>query len=435
MKENQLQLLFESARSVPTELSLEQVSNTILSFPAVVRKPWFKKINLNTFLMTTSLIILSTAAIFLTSQNEASNNSSEIHQIIDIERLDISDRKLSLINPEVPNDIILTSPERDSIFLYEEPLNSEIKGSVLSDTITLNELNATYERRHFISYREVEEKDIILNTDQAKSLQKMLEDWVEEDELGSWRSGMIKVQYHPEYLVINSDTLNGAILNKYRNLLFQYNITPGINRHIFSSRKYIMAGDFIDGNFRGSVLGKLMRVKITNRPGYIKQGTHEKRKVILHITDFETTNQKFKDATFIDTKMQNEPEAIRTKSDPISKSQLKDLHTEIVSLFKSYGLKTKGHFKYAISFDQSTLKLRQRTLKQNQKRELINLLEDYNIQLNDNRLLVLNDYGIMLVEQTGSNKNSFQSWIKSGHIFNITGSDLREIEKSFLRHN
>lgn len=435
MNENQLQLLFESVRSVPTEMSLKQVSNTVSSFPAVIRKPWYTKINLNTFLMTSSLIVITAVAIFFSSPNQTSDNSSESQQIVEIERLDISDRKLSLINPKLPNDIILTSPERDSIFFYEDLLNSEIKDSIPSDTVTFNELNAMYERPHFVSDKEIEEKDIILNTEQAKRLQKTLEGWVKKDDLGSWRNGVIKVQYHPEYLIINSDTLNGAILNKYRNLLFQYSITPGNNRHIFSSRKYIMAGDFTDGNFRGSVLGKLMRIKITNRPGYIKQGGSEKRKVILHITDFEPTNQKYRDAAFIDTKREGQSEGLQSNSAPIDKSRLKELHSDIVSLFKSYDFKTKGHFKYSISFDQSTLELRQRTLNLNQQRELINLLANHSIHLKNDRLLVLNDYGIMLIDHAVPEKNIFQSWIKTGHIFKVTGSDLRELEKSFLRDN
>lgn len=435
MKENQLPLLFESVRSVPTEISLEQVSQTISSFPAVIRKPWYAKINLNIFLMTSSLIVITTAAIFFTSSNGENDRPSESQQIFEIERLDISDRKLSPFNPQLPNSIIYTLPEPDSILIYEEQPETEPEETSTSDSIELNDLNSSHEKPRFSTSKEVDIKDVILSTYQAKNLQNTLEDWVETDDLLVGKSDLIKIKYHPDYLIINSDTLSGSSFNRYRNLLFSFNITPGYDRYLLAGKKYLMAGDFKDGNFRGSVLGKLMDVRITKKPGVFRSGETEGRKVILHVTDIKPTNIKYKEATFIDTNRLNEPKEIRTKSDSINKSKLKELHTDIVSLFKSYDFKTKGRFRYTISFSESTLELGQRSLTPGQKRELINLLADYNIHLKDDRLLMLNDYGIMLVDEVEPMKNTFISWLKPGRIFKITGSELKEIERSFLRDN
>jgi len=435
MKENQLQLLFESARSVPTELSLEQVSGTISTFPAVIRKPWYSKINLNSILMTSSLLIIATAVIFLTSSNESTDYSSENQRIVDIEKLNISGRQLNLINPQLPNSIVFKLPEPDSILIYDELLETEPEEALTSESFKPNALNSSHEKPRFSTSEEVDIKDVILNTDQAKNLQNTLGNWVETDGLLVGKSDLIKIKYHPDYLVINSDTLSGSTFNKYRNLLFSFNITPGDDRYLFTGKRYLMAGDFKDGNFRGSVLGKLMSVRITKSPVVYRSGETEGRKVILHVTDIKPTNIKYKEVAFIDTKEHNMPKETLNKSNSIDESHLKDLHTEIVSLFESYNFRTKGHFKYTLSISESTLELRQKTLSQNQKRELINLLDDYNIHLKNDRLLMLNDYGIMLADQIAPSKNTFISWLKPGRIFKIVGSDLREIERSFLRGN
>lgn len=358
MSDQSLQQLLEALRSSPTELSFEQVSGWIHGFPDHIRKPWYKRLNLNTIIMISATLIITSAIILLGPVNRDSPEKTVIVQSYRVmEEPDMvapGDRPMSQF--QVPESESLSIDQLDKIQPSFTEFNSSVpeQDQALPEMEAIPHVNSSGTKRRFQAEDNYEARDVILSTDQARQFKKVLEEMIKQDGMKIGKSDMMKVHYHPNYLIINNDSLTGHLFNRYRNLLFQYDIDPAENRHIYSDKKYLMAGDFKNGQFRGTVLGRLMKVRSRSMLGKLNG-----KPARMYITDIEPVDEKYKEATFIDYDGTPPKSSFNAPADSvISREKLRLLHQSLIDLFDSLNMNTKRNFEYSITFESNDIRLK-----------------------------------------------------------------------------
>ncbi len=342
------------------------------------------------------------------------------------------DRPMSEL--KVPQPESLSLDQLDKIQPSFNEFNSPVpqQNQALPDIDATPHINSSGKKRRFQTEDSYEARDVVLNTERARQFKKVLEEMIEQDGMKIGKSDMMKVHYHPNYLVINNDSLRGHLFNRYRNLLFEYGIDPAENRHIYSDKKYLMAGDFKDGQFRGTVLGRLMKVRSRSVPGKLNG-----KPARMYITDIEPVDEKYKEATFIDYDGTPPKSSFNAPTDSvISREKLRLLHQSLIDLFDSLNMDTKRNFEYSITFESNDIRLKQRRLNTQNKQRLIQLLEKHEVRLKDDRLLLMNQNGIVIVDKMAPKRNFINVWASEGKMFQILASDnLNEVERHFFRKN
>jgi hypothetical protein len=308
MKENDTQALFAAARKCPTEISQIEVLDFIQTIPSLPLKPWFKKFNLNSIIMTTTILTIAISAMLLLSDQEKSTsekkldsrNNSESSVIMDSTRshtnsmsnqklqgpqldavteLQRTDRnsknqnlrvEISKVSPTddlnndqimEPNKIVLSDVKDDLPKLINQiptlpveegksksTFNQKDQGSVKNyNPFTTNTLNAKVHKRDTI------------NIDDLPFIQKQLLDQLLLDSYINSKSEDITLEFSSNGLKVNAKRISKENLSNYVKLLNEHGVELRSERKIFLNGRFIVLTDKNNGIFRSLASGKKLK--------------------------------------------------------------------------------------------------------------------------------------------------------------------------------
>jgi|GEM_PF-5116084 len=105
--------------------------------------------------------------------------------------------------------------------------------------------------------KETERTLIELDGDQLRSLKKELYRELQKDDLIASRKQDVRLLFDDTNILVNDNKLREQLKFKYIGLLAKYGIGPGDMRKILLCLDFIVVGDFVKGNFQGSLQGSL----------------------------------------------------------------------------------------------------------------------------------------------------------------------------------
>jgi hypothetical protein len=311
MKENNTQALFAAARKCPTEISQIEVIHFIQTIPSLPLKPWFKKFNLNSIIMTTTLTIAISAMFLLSDQGNStseknldSRNNSEssvtidstANQINTIFNQHLQEPQLDSVketkgtvnssktlNPSIeiskispmddlhneqimePTKLTLSVAKDDFpkfINQIPTPLVEELKSSNTShqkgpgsvknyNPFTTNTLNPKIQKRDTI------------NIDELPSIQTKLLDQLALDSYINSKSEDTTLEFSDQEIKVNTKSISKEKLSTYVKLLNEYGVKLRNERRIFINDRFIVLTDKNNGIFRSLASGK--KLKFTYR--------------------------------------------------------------------------------------------------------------------------------------------------------------------------
>ncbi|OEK04101.1 hypothetical protein [Roseivirga misakiensis] len=271
--------MFEKAKQVPTELSKEVVLEFIASIPTLPppTNNWFQNFNLNSIIMTTTVITVVTSAIlyFSTPNNEENlqpipQNVPEVEQEQTI-YTDTTQEEVSAVDTapkegEPPNEQ-QTTPSKPNKKANIQPAQvtrsqeepNDTTSSIGSLIPSLNHLDAGQAVQFNTSPTKT--SPISLTGAQLRSLKSKLIKYVKQDGLNRSNYNFIIVEFNKRKPKINHHTLTPPQIKRYEDLLASYNVSYSPQRRIVVDKKYIMVGDFTEEGFSGSALGRAMDIQ------------------------------------------------------------------------------------------------------------------------------------------------------------------------------
>ncbi len=314
MSQLNLQSLLDNVRSLPTELSLQDVNQIISTLPVTSNPPWYKKINLNSIVMTTTAItILASLTLYL-----ASINKPEPELTLATPVVQKKNQPLELISPDDRSfQLVLFDLELNTAPIDSKVPLPEINGLSDKDSLTnhtnqeqgfesRNTVVFTPSKRNWLVTEDREVKSLRLSTNELRSLKNKLKSWAKKDGLLRGKTERIIVEYHPNYLKINHKNLKSDQRQKYQSLLNDFGIEPSEYRKIVQDKKYIMVGDFEADGFSGSALGKAMQIDFGEQKTAMNLLTKDENGALdfeakrVRITSFKAIkNTEYKEAAYL----------------------------------------------------------------------------------------------------------------------------------------
>lgn len=312
MTENDTQALFAVARKCPTEISKAEVLDFIQTIPSLPLKPWFKKFNLNSIIMTTTILTIAISALLLFSNQENStskktfdsrNNSesfisvdssqnqtnSVFHQNFQEALLDsVKEIQGTKSESKAQNQSIETSKISTVDDLNNEQsikpthitlttvLDSLHKLNIQIPTLPVDELKSTSasnqkDQGSIKNYNpfttntlnpKIHKRDTI-NIDELPSIQTKLLDQLLLDRYINSKSEDITLEFSSNGLKVNAKSISKEKLATYVKLLNEYGVKLRNERRIFLNDRFIVLTDKNNGIFRSLASGK--KLKFTYR--------------------------------------------------------------------------------------------------------------------------------------------------------------------------
>ncbi|OEK00490.1 hypothetical protein BFP97_02730 [Roseivirga sp. 4D4] len=105
--------------------------------------------------------------------------------------------------------------------------------------------------------KETERTLIELNGEQLRSLKKELYRELQKDDLIESRRDDVRLLFDEDDILVNDIKLTGQMTFKYKGFLGKYGIESAEMRKVLMCLDFIVVGDFIKGNFQGSLQGSL----------------------------------------------------------------------------------------------------------------------------------------------------------------------------------
>lgn len=263
---HQIEDIFRSLRTRPTELSLEQVELMITSLPAI---PWWKNwlhyFNLNSILMSAIAISIAVASILLPTKAEQEVQITipvldPIEQTITPPSIQL----LSPAEPERPQVAILVaskdSEEEEFAALNisaEEEVNTgeALKGAVTEFTPTLDLVELPRALPHSMPEPEpVISRCAPIPHQHSREIRQFKRDLLQslqEDHLIHSTRQNVLVEIPEGEIRVNGQKLDKDLFSKYANFLYA-SIPPCQGRYLVISRQFFGAGSYTeDGYFKG----------------------------------------------------------------------------------------------------------------------------------------------------------------------------------------
>ncbi|PIQ47197.1 MAG: hypothetical protein COW03_16385 [Cytophagales bacterium CG12_big_fil_rev_8_21_14_0_65_40_12] len=307
MTENDTQALFAVARKCPSEISQTEVLDFIQTIPSLPLKPWFKRFNLNSIIMTTTLTIaISTLLLFSNQQNSTSeknldsrNNSesfisvdssqnqtnSLFHQNLQEAQLDsVKEIQGTKSESKAQNQSIETSKISTVDDLNNEQsikpthitlttvLDSLHKLNIQIPTLTVDELKSTNasnqkDQGSIKNYNpfttrtlnpKIHKRDTI-NIDELPSIQTKLLDQLALDRYINSKSEDITLEFSSNGLKVNAKRISKENLSTYVKLLNEHEVELRSERKIFLNNRFIILADRNNGVFRCWAFGEKLK--------------------------------------------------------------------------------------------------------------------------------------------------------------------------------
>jgi hypothetical protein len=313
MKENDTQALFVVARKCPTELSQIEVFDFIQTIPSLPLKPWFKKFNLNSIIMTTTTLTIAISAILLLSDQENSasekildsRNTSESSVTMDSTQkqtnsvfdLNLQKPQLGSVkeihgtksNSNAQNQNIAISKISPMDDLNNEQImepNKIVLSAALDDFPKLNNQIPTLpieEPKSASTFNQKDQKSIknynpfTTNTQDKKNLkidtilisklpilQTYLLDQLVLDSYINSKSEDITFEFSDKGLKVNTKSISKEKLPTYINLLNEHGVELRKERKIFMNDRFMVLADNNKGVFKCWVLGKNLKIDLSD---------------------------------------------------------------------------------------------------------------------------------------------------------------------------
>lgn len=105
--------------------------------------------------------------------------------------------------------------------------------------------------------KETEDIYVELNGKQIRSLKKELYRELQRDKLIKNRKADVRLLFSDNDIVVNGQVLAETLTFRYQRILNQYGVKAAKNRKILMSTDFIVVGDFVNGEFYGSLQGSL----------------------------------------------------------------------------------------------------------------------------------------------------------------------------------
>jgi len=105
--------------------------------------------------------------------------------------------------------------------------------------------------------KETQSTLIELNGEQLRSLKKELYRELQKDDLIESRREDVRLLFDNSNIVVNDNKLTQQLTFKYQGFLGKYGIQSAEMRKVLMCADFIVVGDFIKGNFQGSLQGSL----------------------------------------------------------------------------------------------------------------------------------------------------------------------------------
>lgn len=263
---HQIEEVFQTLRTRPTELSLEQVEHLITTLPAI---PWWKNwlhyFNLNSILMSAIAISIAVASLFLPTRAE---------------------QEVQLTIPELDPIEYAVTPQRIQLLPQAEPERPQVALLVASKELeedTFVELSASEERETNIEEaytteiieftpaldllelpkvlpRFQPEPELVApscapiphqNSREIRQFKQDLLQSLQEDHLIHSIRQNVLVEVPDGEIRVNGQKLNKDLFSKYADFLYA-NVPPCQGRYLVISRRFFGAGSYTkDGYFKG----------------------------------------------------------------------------------------------------------------------------------------------------------------------------------------
>ncbi|MFT6827632.1 MAG: hypothetical protein ACI8YP_003754 [Algoriphagus sp.] len=312
MKENDTQALFAVARKCPTELSQTEVHDFIQTIPSIPLNPWFKKFNLNSIIMTTTLTIAISAMLLLSDQENSasekildSRNNSESSVIMDstqnqtnsvfdqnLQKPQLGSAKetqgtnsdsktqnrskaISKISPMddlnneqimEPTKLTLSAAKDDSPKLNNQIPPLPVEELKSSNTSHQKDPGSIKNYNPFTTNTE-DQKNQRIDTIDIKKLpliQRELLDQLVLDSYINSKSEDITLEFSDTGLKINTKSISKEKLPTYIKLLNEHGVELRKERKIFMNDRFIILADNNKGVFKCWVLGKNLKIDLSD---------------------------------------------------------------------------------------------------------------------------------------------------------------------------
>lgn len=263
---HQIEEVFQTLRTRPTELSLEQVEHLITTLPAI---PWWKNwlhyFNLNSILMSAIAISIAVASMFLPTKAE-----QEVQ--ITIPALDpieyaVTPQNIQLLpqaEPERPQVAILVASKELEEDTFVELSASEERETNIEEAYTTEIIEFTpaldlLELPKALP-RFQPEPELVApgcapiphqNSREIRQFKQDLLQSLQEDHLIHSIRQNVLVEVPDGEIWVNGQKLNKNLFSKYADFLYA-NVPPCQGRYLVISRRFFGAGSYTkDGYFKG----------------------------------------------------------------------------------------------------------------------------------------------------------------------------------------
>ncbi len=279
MKNYSTEELFELVATVPTELSREQVSGIIKTLPTISPgNTWFKNLNLNSIIMTTTAITIVGSALlyFLNTTTTPELPGQEISapEIIMTDSIKTAVSEEPEETPQVltvtPEDVATTDVDPVELQTDSKPVEAQSKPALeeksepsnLTATVSETDPTPIASKKESI---QPEAKDEIgkISPGGLRKLKREFLRLIAQDKLTKDKDDRNVLSFTTDALMINDKEVAPVLYKKYADLMASYNIMPGENQKLVTHKDYIMVGNFGNDGFDGQALGKNMDIKFS----------------------------------------------------------------------------------------------------------------------------------------------------------------------------
>lgn len=286
--------LFEALKKLPPEISEAKVQKIIQGLPLlpVPKTHWIHQLNLNSIIMSSSIITLIVGAtLILTNADRSEEMATYIAPLEEIIPEVVEETKnveaivnVTEVEPKISEEEVIKKqlpitplPQQD----VPSPLatNYDLPELLPMPKVVQSQPIDTFISTENITEEEQEWSSINLNLDRCKGTPKISDTGIKllkinllnklkGDQIIVSKKNKMVITFNKNGVLVNNQLLANHLQNKYLDFLQKNNITPCDNRLVITTSEYIAVGNHTKEGFKGHIDGRVNLEELELYQGY-----------------------------------------------------------------------------------------------------------------------------------------------------------------------